>query len=309
MNVDGIKLSNGRKLKYVVASGALGFDGKGWPWEWLWVLFGWIQRKLFTTTLKTVTRHPRKGNFRWSRFWQCVTLLPGGAGNKFGLTNEGIDWFVREVCPRLNFAKYDYIASIFGNEEELVYMAQLLNQFPFVAIEVNWSCPNSGQGMEQTKAAIKAMHAVKKVCRHPLIAKLSVAQNYLGIAQGIVGAAEAISLNSVPWEMVYPDRKSPLAWLGDGETGGGVSGKPAQEFNWKAVKELVDQGLLPVIAPSVMEFDDMAKVRELGASAVSFGAIHLPSYGRWWQLWKFWTLFTNPLKPTRFIKQEIAMAA
>jgi len=28
-----IRLSNGHVLEYVVASGALGFDGKGWPWE------------------------------------------------------------------------------------------------------------------------------------------------------------------------------------------------------------------------------------------------------------------------------------
>jgi len=39
---------------------------------------------------------------------------------------------------------------------------------------------------------------------------------------------EAISINSVPWRVVYPDRESPLTRFG----GGGVSGKNAQPCAW-----------------------------------------------------------------------------
>lgn len=29
-----IELSNGHRFEFVAASGALAFDGRGWPWEW-----------------------------------------------------------------------------------------------------------------------------------------------------------------------------------------------------------------------------------------------------------------------------------
>ena len=69
---------------------------------------------------------------------------------------------------------------------------------------------------------------------------------------------------------------------------GGVSGKPAQKHNWAAVEALAKQGSLPVVGPSAMEFEDMKKLRKLGAKAISFGAIHL----------------RTPWKPTSFINMD-----
>jgi len=100
----------------------------------------------------------------------------------------------------------------------------------------------------------------------------------LAIVRGLVGFAEAISLNSVPWKTACPGKKTPL-WRLEKKVaggGGGVSGKPAQEKNWEAVKAISALGLIPVIAPSVMNFQDVLHVeKELKADAVSFGAIHL----------------------------------
>ena len=69
----------------------------------------------------------------------------------------------------------------------------------------------------------------------------------------------------------------------------------------KAVKELADQGALPVIGPSVMEFEDMENLIDIGAQAVSFGTIHLADNPVWK---KPWTIFTNPCKPTNFVLRE-----
>ena len=151
---------------------------------------------------------------------------------------------------------------------------------------------------------VNSVKAIKRFAWHPIIIKVSVAQDYLAIARGLEGIAEAISLNSVPWEVIEPIKKSPLHRLEKevGGGGGGVSGRPAQKFNWKAVQELAEQRSLSVIGPSIMEFDDLARVRRLGASAVSFGAIHLPDYPIWR---KPWTLFTSPRKPTNFVRREM----
>ena len=70
--------------------------------------------------------------------------------------------------------------------------------------------------------------------------------------------------------------------------GGGVSGKPAQRFNWQAVYELVEQKALPVIAPSVMNYRDVWQMKRAGARAISYGAIHL----------------RTPWRPTAIVRKE-----
>ena len=273
-----IELSNGYRIEYQAASGALGFGPWGWPWEQPLVKLGFIKPELFTIVIKTLTRDPRPGNLRWWKPWECVQLIPGGSVNKVGLTNPGVEWWCQKVGPRIDFQKFSMVASIFGGQKELVESAQMLNQFGFVGIEVNPSCPNTGHSMQTTEAVIESVKAVKRVSRFPVMVKVSVDQKYLDIARGLEEVAEAISLNSVPWVTAFPDgRRSPLWKLEDrvGGGGGGVSGKPAQHLNWHAVRQLAIDGSLPVIAPSVMEFADLARVRQLGARAVSFGAIHL----------------------------------
>jgi len=288
-----IILSNGHVLQYVVASGALAFDGQGWPWERPLVFAGLIKPELFTVFIKSLTLHPRPGNLRWWKPWTCVKLIPGGSVNKVSLTNPGIDWWCREVGPTIDFKRFAVGGSIFGTTEELVAMAEILNAFDLVALEVNVSCPNTGHSLSETSMVVSSVKAVKRVSRHPVIVKLSVAQPYLDIARELRGIAEAISLNSVPWEIAFPKQRSPL-WRLDrrvGGGGGGVSGQPAQKFNWTALRLLVDADCLPVIAPGVMAYEDLKIVRGLGATAFSFGAIHL----------------RTPWKPTAIVEKEMSL--
>ncbi len=273
-----ITLSNGHNFKYVVASGALSFDGQGWPWEKPLLWLGLIKPELFTVVIKTLTRHPREGNLRWWKPWECVRLIPGGSVNKVGLTNPGVEWWCLKVAPKIDFNKFSIVGSIFGDRKELVEMARMMNCFGLKAIEVNPSCPNTGHAMQDTETVVEDVKAVKKVSRHPIIVKVSVKQDYLAIAHCLARIAEAISLNSVPWEIVFPNGERSSLWRLEkrvGGGGGGVSGKPAQKYNWEAVEKLSRQGSLPVIGPSVMKFEDLICVRSLGASAISFGSIFL----------------------------------
>ena len=57
-----ITLSNGHSFEYMIASGALGFDGKGWIWERPLVWLGLVRPDLFTVVIKTLTRNPRPGS-------------------------------------------------------------------------------------------------------------------------------------------------------------------------------------------------------------------------------------------------------
>ncbi len=285
-------------VQYMVASGALAFDGLGWFWERRLVKLGFIKPELFTVVLKTLTYQPLKGNLRWWKPWTCVALIKGGTVNKV------IDKWIKKIEPKLNYSLYPVVVSIYGTKEELVLMAKMLNRFPIKAIEVNYSCPNTGHGLTMAEAVIDVIKAVAQASRHPVIVKVSVVQNYLEIANGLKGIAQAISINSVPWEKAFPrNKKSPLHRLEKrvGGGGGGVSGKPAQALNWEAVEKLADQKVLPVIGPSIMEFEDMERLRRLGASAFSFGAIHLPTYPL---IFNLLSIFRNPCKPTQIVRRR-----
>lgn len=302
-----IRLSNGHCFEYMIASGAMAF-GKGWLWDKPLIWLGLMKPELFTVVIKTLTLNPRKGNLQWwnplTWFplspWACVKLIPGGSVNKVGLSNKGINWWCDKIAPKLDFKRIKYVGSIYGTADELVTMAKRLNKIPLVAIEVNPSCPNTGHNLQTADLVVHSVVAVAQVSRHPVIVKVSADQDYPSIVESLQGVAEAVSINSVPWKTVFPSSVTPLSALEKkvGGGGGGVSGKPAQLHNWNVIEVLAAQRSLPVIASSVMEFEDMRKVRNLGASAISFGAIHLATIG------KPWTLFTNPCKPTKFVQKE-----
>ncbi len=282
-----IEFSNGHKFEYMVASGALGFDGKGWSWEWPLRWIGLLAPSLFTVVIKTLTYLPRRGNLRWYNPLGCIQPMSGGVVNSVGLTNPGIHWWCRKIGPKVNQKKISLVGSILSDKiNELVMMAKMLNEFDLVALEINASCPNTeGDLLENTEKVIRGCLVVKEVSRFPLILKLSVVHDIKSILLGVKGIIEAISINSVPWKTIFPDKESPLEHLG----GGGVSGKIAQPHTWNLIGRIANQSIIPVIGPSVWDFEDIKKLRKIGAKAISFGSIFL----------------RYPWRPTQFVRKDM----
>jgi len=280
-----IKLSNGHSFEYMAASGALAFDGLGWLWEWPLRQVGLLDETVFTTVIKTLTISPRRGYLHWYNPFGCIRLIPGGTINAVGLTNRGIEWWCREIGPRIDSDRAPVMASVLGEPKELARMASMLNDFKLVGIEINASCPNTNDDLlRNTKRVIESCKAVKSVSRFPVILKLSVVHDVRPIVEEVDGLVEAFSINSVPWAIVFPKRRSPLEHLG----GGGVSGKVVQPFTWALVRKLKGLTDIPVIGPSVWDFKDIAKLRTIGASAIGFGAIFL----------------RYPWRPTSFVRRD-----
>jgi len=303
-----IVFSDGRKVNYFIASGALAFDGKGWFWERLQVWLGWIKRSLFAITLKSLTLPPRKGNLRWWKPWECVRLILEGAVNKVGLTNPGFYKWLKKTAPKLDFKSQNIIISLFGTLEEILEMVAHLNGAQFkglLAIELNVSCPNTGHAKDAADAVIATVKTIREKTDHDLILKISADQDGVAIAKELVGVIVAISFNTLAFSKVFPDRRSPLHRLEKrvGGGGGGVSGRPLQAHNWPFMKSIHDAvPEMQLIASSIMEFSDIDRAKSYGASAFSFGTIHLP-YHKWWL--KPWTIFTNPCKATRIVKRDM----
>ncbi|GEM_PF-378091 len=314
-----ITLSNNHRFEYMVASGALAYDGRGWPWEWPLRWVGLLDPSYFTIVTKSLTRLPRRGNLRWWNPCGVVRLLPGGVVNAVGLTNPGIDWWCASIGPRVGKFSHKLIVSLHAESAaDFSAMASLLTPFPIVGIELNFSCPNTSisgasvapssgkaawslplsapvalapwggepslQAMADTDRVCATVAAVRAATHHPLIIKLAVTHDYAAIARQTQGQASAIAINSVPWALVHPGQPSPLAHFG----GGGVSGRIAQSHTWRMLQELVENTSTPIIGPSVWEFDDLARLRRLGAAAISFGSIFL----------------RYPWRPTQFVRRE-----
>lgn len=262
-----IRLSNGHELEYVASSGALGYDGNGWAWEQPFKWVGLLDTSKFTPTTKTLTYLPRKGNFNPYNPLGTIRFIRGGVVNAIGLTNPGLfDWINK-------YGHGKQIVSIHPeNESEAWVMASAIsNRTNAIAIELNVSCPNVGCADNH-----QVISLCKSVCgetKRPVILKLSVTHDYKDIIPEVEGLRrlEAISINSVPWDVVFPGKKSPLAKYG----GGAVSGKAAQKYTWEMVKGLTKITNIPVIGPSVWEKGDIEKLYELGAQAIGFGSIFL----------------------------------
>ncbi|MDP3012607.1 MAG: hypothetical protein Q8M92_00090, partial [Candidatus Subteraquimicrobiales bacterium] len=101
---------------------------------------------------------------------------------------------------------------------------------------------------------------------------------YLEIVLAVSPFAEWISFNSVSWEMVFPDKKSPL--MEKYKVSGAVSGGTIFEINEKMAHEIKKAGIkTPVVASSVgwqPFFEDAYEEVEgalLWAGAISFGSL------------------------------------
>lgn len=277
-----LRLSNGHVFTFLAASGALGFDARGWPWEKPLGWLGLLRPEFFTVVLKTLTLEPQTGNGRGPGL---LKLLPGGMVNAIGLRNPGLKIWLKNYLPRLP-SSVPIIISLAGTDDDLVKMAgQLSAVLPkvdkkIVGLEINLSCPNAKL---KPRDSFAALWRIKEITNLPLIVKLGYDPNqkYLEEAEALAGRAEAVNINSVLWHYAFPNQTSPLVKFG----GGGVSGQIAQPFNWPMVQEL--SAVLPVIGPSVWEYTDIAKLFSLGAKAIAFGSIFVK----------------RPWAPTRYIRR------
>lgn len=290
-----IELSNGHRFEFAAASGALSFDGRGWFWEWPFRWAGLIDPRLLTIVIKTVFPERWKGNLNWSYPWSVLKFISekgdainpllalstphliGGVVNAIGLTNAGFDdWLEKDYSTVCRYG-YKIIFSITepdGRIAGCIKTVKRLNGLEnIVGIEYNASCPNIDLALlENADMVVENCSAIKEVSELPVLLKLSYVQPYLQIAKKLEGVIEGISINTVPWKVVFENKVSPLAKYG----GGGVSGPVARPFVWKMISELTRTTSIPVIGAGIWEYEDISRLKILGASAYHFGTIFLP---------------------------------
>ena len=269
VNIAGLKMKN----PVITASGTFGFGREYGNYFDLSRLGG--------VSVKGLTLEPRKGNAP-----PRIAETPGGILNSVGLQNPGVHAFIRDEVPFLRRYDVKIIANIAGNTiDEYCRMAEILSEADIDAIELNVSCPNVKEGCilfgSTPKGISQVTSAVRKVCKKPLIVKLT--PNVADIAQNALAAEEAgadsVSLiNTLLGMAIDIDKRKPIR----ANIMGGLSGPAVKPVAVRMVYQVANAVKIPVIGMGgISNGNDAIEFILAGATAVMVGTAGFVNPGVW----------------------------
>ena len=174
--------------------------------------------------VKGVTLEARQGNP-----YPRMAETPSGMLNSVGLQNKGVDFFIRDIYPRIRNFDTHIIPNVNGSTiEDYVQVTEKLNEIESIkAIELNISCPNVKKGGMSfginRQSAMEATQAVRKTWDRTLIVKLSPnVTDIADMARAVVDAgADSVSLvNTFLAMAINAETRQPIL----GTITGGLSG-------------------------------------------------------------------------------------
>jgi dihydroorotate dehydrogenase (NAD+) catalytic subunit len=222
--------------------------------------------------VKGTTLNRREGNP-----YPRMAETPSGMLNAVGLQNKGVDYFVKNIYPRIKDIDTNMIVNVSGSTiEDYVKTAEIVNELEKIpAIELNISCPNVKQGGMAfgvtAKGAGEVVKAVREAYKKTLIVKLS--PNVTDITE-IARAAEASGADSVSlintmlgMAIDAEKRRPKLSTVTGGMSGAAV--KPvALRMVWQVAKAVN----IPVVGlGGIMNWCDAVEFMLAGATAIEIG--------------------------------------
>ncbi len=288
---------NGHKISNVVISTIFGIAGNGiFP---LTLLPGYrklqkVAKNTETTILgKSFTFERRIENFVSLKPWTWKYIRPLGKDgllNAYGLTNGGAKKEIPKIMNSLKiYFTTDRPRKLIPNvyldfsegPEDAFYQAKNvlyeLHSNLFVhghyAAEFNFSCPNTREDISKNvNGAIYVCGKIRNIFSDlTIIAKISYIHPY-ELAEELerIGVDIIHAINTIPYQIVYPNKISPLADAG----GGGVSGGPARLHSLKYNAELRKRIKIPIIMGcGVRNMNDIERFEDIGADCVSICTI------------------------------------
>ena len=202
-----------------------------------------------------------------------ITTSHGGLLNAVGLTNPGIDNFVKEISSLEN-SKVPIILSIFGNSiEEITEVARRGMKVSPAAIELNLSCPHAEIGLiaHDSQLTHDYVKAVKDAVYCQVFAKITPnASDPIKIAKSAeeAGADAIVAINTVRGMRIDINQKRPVL----GNKVGGLSGPPIFPIAVRCVYDLHQELSIPIIGVGGVEnWRDAIEMHLAGASAIQIG--------------------------------------
>jgi dihydroorotate dehydrogenase (NAD+) catalytic subunit len=228
--------------------------------------------KLGGIILKGTTMEPREGNS-----YPRMAETPSGMLNAVGLQNKGIDYFEKNIYPKL--LKYDtnVIVNVNGSYlEDYIALAERVNKLEKIcAIELNISCPNVKMGGmafgTNLVSAREVTREVRKVYSKKLIVKLSPnVTNIVDFALAVEEeGADSISLiNTLLGMAVDIEKMRPSL----STITGGLSGPAVKPVALRMVWQVSNAVKIPVIGMGgIMNARDAIEFILAGADAIQIG--------------------------------------
>jgi len=222
--------------------------------------------------LKGTTLEPREGNP-----YPRMAETPSGMLNAVGLQNKGIDYFERNIYPKVSEYDTNVIVNINGSYiEDYVALAYRVNNLDRIkAIELNISCPNVKMGGmafgTNPVSAREVIKAVRAVYSKTMIVKLS--PNVTDITEFARIAeeegADSVSLvNTFLGMAVDIDSMKPSL----STITGGLSGPAIKPIALRMVWQTARSVKIPVIGMGgIMDANDAIEFILAGATAVQVG--------------------------------------
>lgn len=220
---------------------------------------------------KTVTLLAQKGNPPLR-----IIETPSGMVNAIGIENPGADAFIAQKLPSFKKVGVPLIISVLGHtDEQFVSLIEKFNAADGIhAVELNLSCPNLNHKVlvaQDPQSTARVVGLVKKVCRYPVLAKLS--PNVTDIAEIALAAesagADAVSLvNTFSAMVIDPKTRRPLL----GNVTGGLSGPAIRPIAVNMVYQTARRIKIPIVAMGgIMTADDALQFLIAGATMVAVG--------------------------------------
>lgn len=222
--------------------------------------------------VKGTTLLPREGND-----YPRMAETASGMLNCVGLQNKGVDYFCREIYPKIKDIDSNMIVNVSGSSpDNYAECAARINELEHIpAIELNISCPNvkdGGMAFGVTCAGASAVvRAVRKAYKKTLIVKLSPNVTDISeIARSVEAeGADCVSLiNTLMGMAIDVEKRKSLLSIGTG----GLSGPAVKPVALRMVWQVARAVNIPIIGlGGIMNATDALEFLIAGASAVQIG--------------------------------------
>lgn len=220
---------------------------------------------------KGLTLNPRSGN-TGIRLWETSM----GLINSIGLQNPGVDSFLIDELPRMKDYNTVIIANLGGHcEEDYFEGIYKLNDSLVDLIELNISCPNVKTGGMafgvKSSVAYDIVSKVKKICKKPLMVKLSPnAENISEMAIACEAAgADGLSLINTIQAMAIDIKKRKAVF---DNVYAGLSGPCVKPIALRMVHEAAKSVKIPICGlGGIMSAEDVIEFIMVGATLVQIG--------------------------------------
>lgn len=260
VSLNGVEFKN----PVIAASGTFGFGreyGEYFPLS-----------KLGGISTTGLTLHKKGGN-KGIRIYETT----GGLLNSIGLQNLGVDNFIKEELPFMEKQDTVILANVGGGTiEEYIESIEKLNNTNIDMVELNISCPNVKKGGMafgiKSDIAYKVVSEVRKVCKKPLIVKLSPnAENIVHMAESCAKAgADGLSLvNTFSGMAVDIHNRKPVFK----NTIAGLSGPCIKPIALRMVYQVSKAVDVPVLGiGGIVDYKDAIEFIMAGAHAIQVGS-------------------------------------